>query len=146
MKQILLVAENEFTMIAKNPIVIIFAGFIFMLALVSIAEYSLMGNTIVYSYDHDTSFYIVIGNLFYYFSLIFAFLAMCVGVMSVAEERSSGSLRLLFTKPLYRRDIILGKFLGICAFLVLSITFTVILFVTMEMIFFGGPNSVNDLI
>lgn len=146
MKPLLSVAENEFAMITRNPIVVVFVGFLLMLAVVNTAGYSVMQDMYGQAYDHDTSFYIGIGNLFYYFSTCFAFLAMCIGVISVAEERSRGSLRVLFTKPLYRRDVIAGKFLGISVFFVLIITLTITLFVSLEMIFFGGPGSLSDLI
>lgn len=145
MNPIELVAKNEFAMIARNPIVPVFVGFLTILVLVNAAGYTLMDDMYSQAYDHDTTFYIGIANLITPISMSFAFLAMCTGAISIAEERSKGSLRILLTKPLYRRDIIIGKFLGIGAFFVLIITLTIIIFVSIEMAFFGCPASLSEL-
>jgi ABC-2 type transport system permease protein len=144
LKVLFLVAKSEFATIIRNNIVTVFVGFILMLAVVNSAGFSVMQD-MYGSHTHDSGFYIGISNLFYDLSTYFSFLAMCVGVISIAEERSRGSLRVLFTKPLYRRDVIAGKFLGISMFLLLIIALTITLFVSIEMIFYGGPSSLFDL-
>ncbi len=78
--------------------------------------------------------------------MIFAFLSMCIGIMTIADERSTGSLRVLTSKPLYRRDIIIGKFLGISVFLLLLMIFVTILFVVPLMVFYETPGSLNDFL
>ena len=62
MRPFLLVAENEFSMIIRNPIVPVFAGFLLMLAIVNAAGYSVMQDMYGQAFDHDTSFYIGISK------------------------------------------------------------------------------------
>jgi ABC-2 type transport system permease protein len=68
---------------------------------------------------------------------VFIFLIPAITMRSFAEEKKSGTMELLFTKPLTEWDIILGKFLA-CYFLVLvSLAPTLIYYYTLYSL--GSP-------
>ncbi len=46
-------------------------------------------------------------------SLILSFLSLCIGAVLISEDRSTGRLRVLMTKPVYLKEIIFGKFIGL---------------------------------
>src|SRR6476620_8729620 len=69
------------------------------------------------------------AEMFTLFSLgpyVFIFLIPAITMRSFAEERKSGTLEFLFTKPLTDWDIILGKYLASFFLVVLAILPTVI--------------------
>jgi ABC-2 type transport system permease protein len=144
MKNVLTIAENEFSMLARNPIVIIFGILMLVMAIINAAGFSsIVSDT--NSSDHTGNLMAGISNFFWNFSALFAFLAMCIGITSVADERSKGSLRVLFGKPLYRRDVITGKFVGINLFMFLLIAFTLAIFISLMITLYAGPESIIDL-
>lgn len=145
MKAILTIAENEFSMLARNPVVILFGTLMFILALINAAGCSALLPSIDIL-DHSIVFFIGVGNFFWIVSMFFAFLSMCIGIISITDERSKSSLRVLITKPLYRRDVIMGKFFGISIFLLLFIFFTVTLFISLMMTVYEAPDSIIELI
>ncbi len=73
-------------------------------------------------------------------------ISMFVGVISIAEEKKSGSLRVLIAKPLYRRDILAGKFLGLSMLLLYITIFLVMLCVSTLVICYRPPLSVDDFL
>jgi len=142
---IFLVAKNELLRLSRNPIVMIFAALMLVFAIV----YA-MGSSVSlprwHTMDHDfIFFYTGIGNFYWMLSMFFAFFSMCIGITSVADERSNNTFRVLFTKPLYRRDIIVGKFLGISVFLLVALAFTVTILTFFVVHVYGGPASLNEL-
>jgi ABC-type transport system involved in multi-copper enzyme maturation permease subunit len=52
-------------------------------------------------------------NLIVYISLIGALLAIIIGHRSMMRERKSGILQIIFTKPISKKSLILGKVLGL---------------------------------
>lgn len=91
-------------------------------------------------------FFMFTNNYYSNISMILAFLSMCIGSLSIIEDRSRGSLGVLQTKPLYKRDIIIGKFFGIIMFMLLFIIFTIILFGSFMLILKGAPGNIFDII
>jgi len=73
----------------------------------------------------------ILKNLVEYIVMIGAILAIFLGYDVFQGERQGGTLRLLFTKPIPRRSIILGKLLG--AGLVIGLLLTVTLFFNMAL-------------
>lgn len=77
------------------------------------------------------------GTLFSLAPYVFIFLIPAITMRSFAEERKSGTLELLLTKPLSDWDIVLGKFLA-CFFLVIvAITPTLIYYFSIRQL--GNP-------
>ncbi len=52
-------------------------------------------------------------NLIVYIILIGALLGIIIGHRSILRERKSGILQILFTKPITKKQIVLGKILGL---------------------------------
>lgn len=151
MKSVLIIAEKEFSSIMKSPIVVVICAILLIMALISAAGCSVELPRIHFL-DHTGAFYLGVQNFFWIISLffafltfLFAFLTMCVGITSIADERSNGSLRVLLSKPLYRRHVIVGKFLGISAFLLICIVLMITLFVSLTLVAYGAPASISDL-
>jgi len=147
MNSISIIARNEFSLIAMNPLVIVFVVVMFFLALVNVAG--------VTSVPMDSNFFMnppyviffgFLDGIYMFTAVLFTFFAVCLGIVSVTDERSRGSLRVLFTKPLYRRDVILGKFLGIGSFLFLIILLTYTLNVSLMIAVLGVPGSAIELL
>ena len=70
--------------------------------------------------------------------------ALILGLLSVAGDRKR-VLGVLLTKPLRKRDVIAGKFLGLSAFLLLLITVTYLLVSLLIALAFRGPSSMEEL-
>ncbi|AFC99895.1 hypothetical protein Mtc_1139 [Methanocella conradii HZ254] len=146
MKAIFLVAKNEFNRIVRNPIAVVFGVLILVFATVYAMGCSASLPSIHFE-EHDfIFFYMGIGNFYWMLSVFFAFFSMCVGIVSVADEQSSNSFRVLFAKPLYRRDIIIGKFLGIGTFLLIALALAIALISSLVILVYGGPESVSELV
>jgi len=65
--------------------------------------------------------------------------AMFLGVISIVGDRNDNIFKVFITKPLYIRDIIIGKFLGINAF-ILTLVFAVLIACgILEWVFTGYP-------
>jgi ABC-2 type transport system permease protein len=139
MKNVLVIARNEFLLLARNPIVLVFGIVILAYAIINTAGSST--DLQRFSSNHADSLLVGVFGLLWILSLLFAFLSMCIGVISIADEKSKGSLRVLLAKPVYRRDVIIGKFIGISTFLFLLIILTVTLFVSLMIAVYSGPES-----
>lgn len=150
MKAMFEVARNEFALVSRSKIALVFVGLVIIWAIVNTMGYSGTWEKIQQHPDvvsHMETFYTLgVGNFFYDLSMIFAFLSMCIGIITIADERSNGSLRVLTIKPLYRRDIIIGKFLGISVFMLLLMVFVTIIFIVPLMIFYETPGSLTDFL
>lgn len=144
-RAMLLVAENEITLLYKSPIVIIFSLLMLIFALTNAAGSSVVLQKFSFLSHDDAFFYVGIGNFFWDLSMLFSFLAMCIGIISFTSEQN-GAFRVLLTKPLYRRDVMGGKFIGILSFLLVMVVLTVVLFISLVMIVYGGPGSLTELL
>ena len=71
--------------------------------------------------------------------------ALILGLLSVAGDRKR-VLGVLLTKPLHKRDIVAGKFLGLSAFLLVLISVTYLLVAVLITVAFRGPSSMEELV
>jgi len=140
---IILLAQNEFIRIIRHPLVIIMSIVLFTLAIINAAGCSVLLPNIKSTEVGDV-FFLGMSNTLHDTSLILSFLSMSIGIVSISNERSNGSLRVLMTKPVYKKDIITGKFIGINALLILLISIIVSLCVSTLMISYGMPFSLTD--
>lgn len=139
-----LLARSEFASIVRNPIVIVTTIVLCFLIVLNSAgcsyllpQLKLLGYTDVFTRGWS--------NTYVYTLLILTFLSLCIGVVSLSGERSNSSLRLLLTKPLYRTDLIVGKLVGINAFLLLINLFAGVINISSLMVSYGGPESISSI-
>jgi ABC-2 type transport system permease protein len=137
MNSIINIAKFELFRQKDQPLVIIT---IFSLGFMMFIE--VMGNLLsisgsIASISLNEFIEISLRNSFWYMTFFFSFLALCLGVILIAEERHKGTLGVLLTKPLYRRDIILGKIIGINAFLFILIAIAMTIFAYSVFVSFG---------
>mgnify|MGYP005831913581 CR=1 FL=1 len=140
---IFLIAENEFSRILRNPLVIVVSIVMFLLMVINAAGCSVLLPDLI-GHGFETAFLVGIGNVFYVTSLFFTFLSMCLGIVSLANDRATRSLGLLLSKPVYRRDVLIGKFAGINTVLLVLIAFVFLINVSSLIIAYRGPEDMMD--
>lgn len=84
------------------------------------------------------------SQIMYTSALFCTTMAVFIGSMSIVNERSKGSIITLLTKPIFRRDIITGKFLGINAFILILIAANLIICSLFIMVFYRTPVSFDE--
>jgi ABC-2 type transport system permease protein len=141
---IISVAGIEFRGLIKEPLLWLVGLLILLIALVHAAGYTSVLPRFV---DGTSEVFInvAMGNSFWYTTLFCSFLAVCIGVISISEERIRGTLNVLLTKPIYRRDLVAGKFLGASIFLLIAVSITNIICIVTSLIVFNGPISFYEL-
>jgi ABC-2 type transport system permease protein len=83
----------------------------------------------------STIFLINLANLrdmFEYAGIIFLFVIPAMTMRLLAEERKSGTIELLATKPLHDWEVVLGKFLAAWAFVGITILPTLVYYITIS--------------
>lgn len=147
--QILKISLNELIQTMVSPITAAILLFFFVFSIINAANfYSFvsMSNSVGIPIDYQQAFIDAVQNLTYILTAIIMFLSINLAIISFGDERSKGTLTILSAKPVYRRDIISGKYFGINAFLILLIIFIVSIFVSLMIMFFGTPESVMDIL
>jgi len=142
---VITIANMEFTVLARQPLIWIICIVIVLLSFVHAA-----GNMVLlpqWILDGSSEVFIsgAMNNSFWYTTLFCSLLAMGIGITSISEERSNGNIRVLLSKPMYRRDLIAGKFLGASAFLLVAVSMALVLCVVTTLLVFNGPVSLSDL-
>jgi ABC-2 type transport system permease protein len=89
-------------------------------------------DTSIFEYSYAT-----LDQLFDLSPLIFMFLVPAITMRSFAEEKQSGTIELLVTRPLSDVQIIVGKFLACVALLVFALLPTLIYYITIYTL--GSP-------
>ncbi len=139
MKALTIIAFSEIQSLFREKIIYSIASvFIFMAILSSYitwATYSTVGtvysSSIAFMHQHGiieiptNPFHQIptlatFDNLIVYITLIGTLLAIVVGHRSMMRERISGILQLVFSRPILKRDVLLGKVLGL-AIVLLSV-------------------------
>lgn len=137
----MLIASNELSRLVRQPIIIVI-----VCILLSLTAINGVTNADTLRGDNsDRLFLEGVSNMFFFNSIYIAVISMFIGVLSIVEDRSSGSLRSLMTKPVYRRDVLTGKFVGTLTLIVLIATCCVLFGVAMILVFSGGPASPMDI-
>lgn len=143
MESIRLIAENEFVRLFNHPVTVV----VFCLLVAFAVLNGLGGLSMLPSFESvmEEDVFIKIGMTqeFSSISLYCLIAAVILGVLSIAEERRR-AIGVLLTKPLYRRDIVAGKFIGLSLFMLLMITVTYLLVCLIVMMIFRGPLSLSD--
>ncbi|MDI6898052.1 ABC transporter permease [Methanocella conradii] len=137
------VARLEFYRAFYNPLIVVVVFYLLFIAFVNG-----VGSRYFFQYFEGEAFDVVtrvgLDNVFYIISIVCTIAAMLLGVTSIVGDRSDNIFKVVLTKPLYIRDVIIGKFLGICAF-ILTLAFTTLATCSiMEMLFYGLPGSMGE--
>ncbi|AFC99456.1 hypothetical protein Mtc_0692 [Methanocella conradii HZ254] len=149
---VFVIATNEFSRIVGHPMAMIVVCVLLVMTLVTGAgAASLLIKPVKYAFEYqwspDDMLYTGIGGIFFKTSLYLTILSLFLGITAFSGERSNGSLRVLITKPLYRKDIILGKFLGMSSFIFLVVFLEIGLLASMYLIMYQGHgfSSITDI-
>lgn len=94
----------------------------------------------------ETGLYYSIGQTFMFTAVYCVIVSVFIGVVSIAEERRNHSVNIILTKPLYRRDLIAGKLLGLNAYMLSIIVFSIILAALMLILFYKSPTNPVDFL
>ncbi len=142
---VLRVARLEFNRAFYNPLIVVVALYLLFIAFVNG-----MGSRYFFQYFEGEAFDVItrvgLDNVFYITSIVCTIAAMFLGVVSIVGDRSDSVLRVILTKPVYIRDVIIGKFLGICAFNLMLVFATLAACSLLEMLFYGLPGSMGEFI
>jgi ABC-2 type transport system permease protein len=136
-----LIAIHEFSSIVRNPLVIVSTIAICVLIIINGAASSVLLPSLKLGFKEV--FILSVSNASRHIALVLSFLVLCLSIITISKERSNGSLRVLMTKPLYRRDIIIGKLLGINTFILLLDLFLFMICISSITISYGGPESIS---
>lgn len=142
------VAKLEFSIMIRNPVVLAMLFVLLAWAALNAAD------GYVRLHSDDTSGYYTVEKIFtmeynnfpFFVATNVTFLSLCFGVLSIIGDRSSSRLRLLLTKPLYRKDLILGKIIGLDMLLFLIIAVVTTLFLSFQLIAIGGTGDIVSIL
>ncbi|MGA9140463.1 MAG: ABC transporter permease subunit [Methanocella sp.] len=139
MSSVIRIAENELSRLVRQPsLILVMIILLALSALNSITEAQYLQGS---DFRYDAFFSPGLENVFYFISLYTSVLAMFIGIMPIAEDRSAGRMNTLLAKPVYRRDVLAGKFAGALALILLAAAISVLLGVAILLILYGGPAS-----
>lgn len=137
------VARNEFARVFFHPLT---PAIVILLTFLAILN-AVGGTTANFSRGPDEAgLYYCIGQTFMFTSVYGVVVAVFIGVMSIAEERRNHSLNIILSKPLYRRDLIFGKFLGLNCFMLTIIVYSMLLAGLALSIFYFTPTNPLDFL
>lgn len=147
LSQFLLVGVNEFKRVAGHPVAILLMCIFIVLAFVQSAAGCRMLQIMEF-HDPDGPDRFVTGfaQMWYETSLICSVMAAFIGIVSILEDRSKSLFNVLLVKPLYRRDVIIGKFIGISVFITIFIAISIAIYSLLLMLFFRMPLSMTEFL
>lgn len=143
------IANQEFSRVMKSPLVYIVLGILFVIAALTGYYWSYqvnMANASSYTISYYDYILSGLGNVAYFNEMFLAIVALSIGVLSIMEDSAKSAINVLLTKPVYRRDIILGKFFGLSSFMLLLSAFATIMDLAILMVFDSGPVPVGDCV
>lgn len=132
------IAKNEFARVLAHsltPLLVLLLAFFAVLN--GIGGTSNLGTDA----HTETGLYYSIGQNFMYSALYCGIVAVFIGVTSIAEERRNNAINILLAKPLYRRDLIAGKVVGLNAYMLCVIMFGMTLAAVVLSIFYQQPGD-----
>jgi ABC-type transport system involved in multi-copper enzyme maturation permease subunit len=133
------VARNEFSMLMDQPLTLIIATVILVIALIhAIGDIAILPQSASLFPPGEVFITMGMNNSFWFTTLFLSFLSLCIGIISISGERSNGAIHVLLTKPLFRRDVIAGKFIGGSLFMVTTVIITLIVCVISMLITYRG--------
>lgn len=143
---VLEIGKREFIRITTHPVVLVLGLLVLIIAFL---------NGIGGAYDlressnHSPGQEMVLlsfGHVWGALTTVCTVMAAFLGAMSIPYERRNYSVNILLTKPLFRRDLFLGKFLGVAGFMLVFNTMSLLLVGFFTIVYFQGPQSEIDFI
>ncbi len=138
-----LIAINEFYKVIYHPIIIV-TGLILVVLTGIQAAGGVQDLYMTSVFRHCDGFIKGYGQVWSTTIYICSIMAAFLGVMALSDDRSKGLLNVLLVKPLYRRDVILGKFIGLSVFIFVFLIFITIANAAALSYFYGGPSSIVE--
>lgn len=140
-----LIAENEFRRVVGHPLVLFVSLVLFIFAMLNgIGGKDILAGSMINTNAGDVILSIGYGQVLYSTAFLCTIVAVFTGAMSTVQEQSTGSLLVLLGKPLYRRSIIIGKFLGLDIFVLLFIAVNVMINTLLMILYFQAPAQLED--
>ena len=122
---------QEIWIIAKKELGSFFNSLVAYILLIAFLGFSgfftwLFGGDVFYRKEADLAvfFQIALWTLFFFIPAI--------TMKQLAEEKKSGTIELLLTKPITERQLILGKFLGCLLLVLIALAFTIPYYITIS--------------
>ena len=137
------IGKNEFIRIISNPLIVVVISITIILLFLNGAG-NIKDFRNLDTVPGEDAFMHGFRGSWYYTSMICMIMAAFLGATSITNERWNSSLSLLLTKPLYRKDYLLGKSLGLSVFMLLFITIILLLTSLFVTIYFRAPLSISD--
>lgn len=137
------VARNEFARVFFHPLtpaILLLLSFLAILNGVGGTAANFGGS------PDEVGLYYCIGQTFMFTSVYGVVVAVFIGVMSIAEERRNHSLNVILSKPLYRRDLIIGKLVGLNCYILTIIVYSILLAGLALSIFYFTPTNPLDFL
>lgn len=135
-------AANEFRRQIGQPVTIAIFGLLVVLAVINGLGSIKVLPTFETWKSGDVFIAVGISQEFFNISQYCSVAALILGLLSVAGDRKR-VLGVLLTKPVSKRDVMAGKFLGLNLFLLMLITVTYLIVSLMIALGFRGPSSME---
>ncbi len=136
-------AANEFRRQVMHPVTIAVFG---LLVIIAVAN-GLGSIKVLPSFESwmsgDVFISVGLSQVFFNISQYCSVAALILGLLSVAGDRRR-VLGVLLTKPVLKRDIIAGKFIGLGAFMLLLITVTYLMVSLLIALAYRSPSSLEE--
>ncbi|CAJ36187.1 ABC transporter permease [Methanocella arvoryzae] len=137
------IALNEFARVfyhPMTPVIVLLLSFLAVLNGAGGTAANFIGG------PDEAGLYYCIGQTFMFTSIYGVVVAVFIGVMSVAEERRNHSLNIVLSKPVYRRDLLAGKFLGLNCYMLAIIVYSMLLAGLVLSLFYFTPTNPLDFL
>ncbi len=142
---IYLIAKNELNRIVFHPLIVFIGIIILVLTYLNGAGGVFDLQSVALTGSRD-GFLVGFSQIWYVTTFICSIMAAFLGVTAMSEERWKNSINVLISKPLYRKDIIIGKFIGLCIFVLIFLILIMLFNSLILLYYYGQPLSYPDVI
>lgn len=142
---ILKIARQEFNQVAFHPLVVILALITLVIAIINGVGYGLLHAQNYEGLGQNFIAYRGMSSMWGLTMAICLVMSAFFGAVTIPYDRWKHSYNVLLAKPLYRRDIIVGKFVGLSAFMFLFSGFAVLIAISLVIACLNTPLALADL-
>jgi ABC-2 type transport system permease protein len=141
------IAGNEIRHFMSNPLIIIVSCILLIFAVLNgMGDARMLHSMEKNSPIGDVFISVGLSQVIFSSTFFCTIVAVFLGATSMAENRTHSVLGLLLTKPLYRRDVVAGKFLGLNVLLFAMVAANQIVCSLLLMVYFRPPLAFEDFI